>query len=137
MIFWKQAHGALTHFPIALLLFALVCDTVAVVWAARRSEFRAASKYSLGLGALGSFAAVFSGIALSHGEIVGRGDLAWHHILVWPAFGLLIGLALWRWIVREPVPRNAWALYYGVLLVAAGCITAAAYFGGEVLLRGV
>ena len=38
--------------------------------------------------------AVLSGLALSKGTLPGSGALRMHHFFIWPAFGLLIGLAL-------------------------------------------
>ena len=102
MIPWDKLHGAMTDFPIALLLFSTACDLVSVmlkeVWFAR--ELRSVSLYALPVAALASLGAVISGIVLTKGDLWGRGDFAWHHRFVWPAFGLLTALAVWRLVVR-------------------------------------
>ena len=57
---------------------------------------RLGSFYALAVAALASLGAVISGIALTKGDMWSRGDFGWHHRFVWPAFRLLLALALWR-----------------------------------------
>src|SRR5258708_38635609 len=94
MIPWDKLHGAMTHFPIALLLFSTACDFVSVAF--KKLTFarglRLVSFYGLAVAALGSLGAVVSGISLTKGDLLGRGDLGWHHRFVCPAFGLLLAL---------------------------------------------
>src|ERR1700757_5250738 len=103
MIPWDKLHGAMTHFPIALLLFSTACDFVSVAF--KKLQFarglRLVSFYGLAAAALASLVAVVSGIALTKGDMWGRGDFGWHHRFVWPAFGLLVALAVWRLVVRD------------------------------------
>jgi hypothetical protein len=91
MIPWDKLHGAMTHFPIALLMFSTACDFVSVAF--KKLSFarglRLVSFYGLAFAALASLGAVVSGIALTKGDMWGRGDFGWHHRFVWPAFGLL------------------------------------------------
>jgi uncharacterized membrane protein len=74
---WDKLHGAMTHFPIALLLFSTACDFVSVTF--KKLPFarglRLASFYGLGVAALVSLGAVVSGIALTKGDLWGRGKL--------------------------------------------------------------
>jgi uncharacterized membrane protein len=129
MIPWDKLHGAMTHFPIALLLFSTACDFVSVAF--KKLTFarglRLVSFYGL---------AVVSGIALTKGEMWGRGDFGWHHRFVWPAFGLLVALAVWRLVVRDAMSRTGLCLYLILMLLASGFVAAAGYFGGELLLSG-
>ena len=107
--FWARMHGGATHFPIALLVVSVVFDVAGFWWRSelRRREFYALGFYSLSIAAVAGPVAVVSGIALSKGRLMGSGLLALHHYFVWPAFGLLIGLAVWRWVVRERASRRA------------------------------
>src|SRR5258708_10731482 len=88
MIPWDKLHGAMTHFPIALLLFSTACDFVSFTF--KKLPFagglRLVSFYGLAVAAVASLGAVVSGIALTKGDLWGRGDLGWHHRFVWPAF---------------------------------------------------
>jgi uncharacterized membrane protein len=138
MIPWDKIHGATTHFPIALLLFSTACDFLSVTFKKLTFalELRLVSFYGLAVAALASLGAVISGIALTKGDLWGRGYFAWHHRFVWPAFGLLVALAAWRLIVRDAMSRTGLCVYLILMLVASGCVAAAGYFGGELLLSG-
>ena len=141
MIFWKQAHGALTHFPIALVMASIAFDLAGVMVPdsadkSRRAGLRAAGFYTLILGALSSFGAVASGLVISHGEIWGRGNLARHHTLLWPAFGLVIALAFWRLMVGNRASNHAFKVYLVASALAGAVMGTAGYWGGELLLNG-
>ena len=88
MIPWDKLHGAMTHFPIALLLSSTASDFVSVAF--KKLSFarglRLVSFSGLAVAALASVGAVVSGIALTKGDMWGRGDFGWHHRFVWPAF---------------------------------------------------
>jgi uncharacterized membrane protein len=134
---WEQVHGGMTHFPIALLLFSTVCDLGSILLGERLSgELRRVSFYGLLVAALSSVGAVISGIALTKGDMWGRGDLLRHHQFIWPAFGLLIALAFWRLVVKERISRPGLCLYLVLMFLASGLMAAAGYFGGELILRG-
>jgi uncharacterized membrane protein len=138
MIPWDKLHGALTHFPVALLLFSTACDIGSVLFKKRpfARELRSVSFYALAVAALTSVGAVVSGIALTKGDLWGRGDFAWHHRFIWPAFGLLLALAVWRLIVKEAMSRFGLCLYLILMLIASGLVATAGYFGGELVLSG-
>ena len=138
MIPWNQLHGAMTHFPIALLLFSAVCDLASVVLHKFKfaRELRRVSFYGLAVSAIASLGAVVSGIALVKGNLWGRGDLGWHHRFIWPAFGLLVALAVWRLMVRDAMSRTGLWFYLILMFMASGFMAAAGYFGGELVLGG-
>ena len=99
MIPWDKLHGAMTHFPIALLMFSTACDFVSVAF--KKLTFvrglRLVSFYGLAVAALASVGAVVSGIALTKvicGAAVisagitdssGRRSVLWW---LWPCGGL-------------------------------------------------
>ena len=87
-LFWSRAHGGATHFPIALILGATLFDLLAFFSprSAKRREFNAIGYWLVILGALGSFGAVFTGLALSKWTVGGTGLILRHHLFVWPAF---------------------------------------------------
>jgi hypothetical protein len=74
MIPWDKLHGAMSHFPIALLLFSTGCDFASVMF--EKLPFarglRVVSYYGLAVAALASLGAVVSGIALTKGDLSGR-----------------------------------------------------------------
>jgi uncharacterized membrane protein len=135
---WQELHGAMTHFPIALLLFSTACDLGSVLFGkfAVASELRKISIWGLAASAVASVGAVISGIALSNGNMWGRGDLGWHHRFIWPAFALLVTLAVWRLIVRDRMSRAGLCVYLFLMFLASGLVAAGGYFGGELLIGG-
>jgi uncharacterized membrane protein len=138
---WVKMHGGTTHFPIALVLASIVFDLLGSIVPdnpdkSRRAGLRAAGFYSLQLAAVGSFGAVLSGLVISHGQIWGRGNLARHHSFLWPAFGLLIALAVWRLTVGNRASSAFFKIYLAVSIVAGALMATAGYWGGELLLNG-
>jgi uncharacterized membrane protein len=138
---WVKMHGGTTHFPIALVMASTLFDLAGSLFPdnqakSRRAGLRAAGFYALLLGALGSLGAVLSGLVISHGELWGRGNLAHHHTFLWPAFGLLTGLAVWRLVVGSHASNRAFTIYLAIALLTAALMGAAGYWGGELLLNG-
>lgn len=134
--FWAKIHGGSTHFPIALVIASLLFDVIGFVVnrQPQSRDLHIAAFYALLLGALASFAAVLSGLILSRWQTFGTGLLAKHHDFVWPAFALVVEIAVWRIVVRDRASRPAFGIYLVVALVAAGLMAAAGYWGGEMLL---
>jgi uncharacterized membrane protein len=134
--FWTRIHGAATHFPIALLMVSVVFDHAAFWWREelRRRDFRALGFYSLLIAAAASPVAVVSGTVLSKGILLGTGMLALHHYFIWPSFGLLVGLAVWRLVMRERASRRARGCYLALASVTLVAMMSAGYWGGEMLI---
>ena len=135
---FARMHGGMTHFPIGLVIASLFFDLAAVTVRGpdRRRDLRAAGFYALLLGALASGGAVLSGLLLTNWNIAGAGSLAWHHLFLWPAFALIVGLAVWRLVVRDRACRPAHGAYLTLMLVTSGLVAAVGYWGGELLLAG-
>jgi len=133
--FWWKIHGGATHFPVALAVASAAFDLAG--WFARREETRrdlhAAGYLTLLLAALASFATVFSGLMAAGWETLGDGLLGRHHLFVWPSFGALVALAVWRLVVGRAVPRWALRWYLLTAVTAATLVTASAYYGGELM----
>ena len=129
-------HGGATHFPIALLMVSVVFDHAGFWWRdeLRRREFRSVGFYSLLIAAAASPFAVLSGLALSKGKLIGSGALALHHLFNWPAFGLLIGLAVWRLVRRERAWHHASGCYLILATFTAAAMMGAGYWGGEMII---
>ena len=135
-LFWSRMHGAATHFPIALLFAATLFDAIGFFLrgAHRRREFTVLGYWLAILGALSSFGAVFSGLALSRWTVGGTGLLLRHHVFVWPAFALLVALGTWRFLVGCETSRRALGIYLAAMFAGCALISAAGFFGGELLL---
>ncbi len=129
----------MTHFPIALVVCSVACDGLGL-WRAGRAEannLQAAGFWMILLAAAGATGAVFSGVILTHGSVLGHGALRWHHLFVWPSFALLVGMAVWRITIGRRATRAMMAGYLVVALATAALVSAAGYWGGELLLRGI
>ena len=134
---WSKLHGATTHFPIALVFVSVFCDTVAFFGrgAAFRQKFRFVGTVTALLGALGSYAAVATGLGLTGGELWGHGELLRHHQFVWPSFVLMTALAAWRAATRGDPPRREEILYLGLAVLTALLVGGAGYWGGEMISK--
>ena len=131
---WANLHGGSTHFPIAMMIASFLFDFAAyVLHDPYKRDLHAAGFYTLLLGALATFVAVLSGLAISAWQFFGGSLLLRHHDFVWPAFGLMIGLAVWRLIVRNDAARPAFGVYLVFAAMTAGLMGAAGYFGGELM----
>ena len=133
---WAKAHGATTHFPLALALCSVACDAAGLVLARRPlgGELRAAGYWTMILGAIGTLPAVLSGLLMTKGSLLGHDALRLHHLFVWPAFALLMGLGTWRALQGPEVSRRALAGYLVLAVVAAALVSAAGYWGGEMMI---
>src|SRR6267142_3253194 len=130
---WAKMHGGTTHFPIALVMVSALFDMASLFLPdnpgkTRRAGFQAAGFYTIILGALGAFGAVASGLVMSQGQLWGRGNLARHHAFLWPAFGLLISLAIWRLVVRDHASARAFKIYLAGSMLTAILLSTAGYW---------
>ncbi len=132
---WANLHGGSTHFPIGMMIASVLFDALAYFSSREplKRDLHAAGFYTLMLGAAGCFAAVLSGLAISAWKFFGAGTLAKHHDFVWPAFGLMIALAVWRLVVRGEATRPAFGIYLLFAALTAALMGAAGYWGGELM----
>ena len=115
------------------MIASFLFDFAAFLWNKEpgKRDLHAAGFYSLLLGAAATFVAVLSGLAIAAWQFFGGGLLLKHHDFVWPAFGLMVGLAVWRVVVRNDAARPAFAVYLACAALTAALMGAAGYFGGE------
>jgi uncharacterized membrane protein len=133
---WAKVHGATVHFPIAFVLCSTVLDASAFALGARpvARDLHATGYWMMACGATGSIPAVVSGLLMTKGSLLGHGALRMHHLFVWPAFALLVGLAAWRICTGRSATRSMFASYLVFAVVTAGLISAAGYWGGEMAI---
>ena len=135
---WPKLHGASTHFPMALAMAAALFDGLGFIWpksSPRKAQLHAAGYFTIILGALGTFPAVLSGLFMTKGVVLGHDALLFHHLFVWPAFTILVGLGAWRALVGEKASPHSFAVYLVLQFLTAGLMAGAGYWGGELLLN--
>jgi hypothetical protein len=86
------------------------------------------------LSAASCFGAVLTGLGLSQWRIGGGGALLRHHLVVWPAFALILGLGTWRCLVGSSPSGRGFKIYLCVVTVSCALVGLAGFFGGEMLL---
>jgi uncharacterized membrane protein len=135
--FWDRVHGGSTHLPIALALTSALLDGVgSIVPSGKfREGFRFSGYFTLLLAALGAIPAVISGLMLTNWDAVGSGVTLLHHYFVWPSFGLLVALVIWRSIVRHRTSRVGFSIYLLAIAATAVLISIAGFWGGELVLN--
>jgi uncharacterized membrane protein len=133
---WAKAHGAAVHFPIALAFGSGLLDTAGFALGERplARELHGGGYWTILIGALGSVPAVISGLVMTKGSWLGPGALRLHHVFVWPAFALLVGLAVWRVGTGARAPRRTFAVYLAATGLMIGLMSAAGYWGGEMVV---
>ena len=135
---WSKAHGASTHFPIALMLVSALCDGASLLIknTDHRRTLRSTATVTIVLGALGSYAAVATGLIMTKWQVWGHGTLLHHHQFVWPAFVLMTALATWRALTRRAAVEQPSPAYLVLMLLAAALMGGAGYWGGELVNEG-
>lgn len=135
---WSKLHGASTHFPIALMLVSTFCEAASFFGknAEWRQGYRFVATVTIVLGALGSCAAVVTGLVMSHGQFWGHATLLRHHQFVWPAFVLMTGLATWRVFAHGEPSRGPAVVHLILLVLTAALMSGAGFFGGELFHEG-
>ena len=130
----ESLHPLLVHFPIALLLSALLVDGLAL--ALKRPHLHRVALWNLCLGTLGAGAAVLSGLQAE--------DVAKHSFEIWKIMTLhkrlgittlILGVltAGWRLWKRDRLgPRTRAATMAGMLAMAA-TLGIGAYLGGRMV----
>jgi len=133
---WAKAHGATTHFPLALALCSAAFDAAGLALSPKPvgNDLKAAGYWTMLAGAMATVPAVLSGLLMTKGRVLGHGALRLHHLFVWPAFALLIGLGTWRVIQGRHSSRRVFGGYLVLAGLAAGLMSVAAYWGGEMML---
>lgn len=130
----ESAHPLLVHFPIALLMTALLLDGLAVVL--KRSGLHRVALCNLSLGTLGSVAAVWTGYRAAE---IGRHSFEIHQVMeLHRKLGiatLVIGILVvaWRLWKRDQIGAKSRALMLAVMLAMMGTLGYGAHLGGRLV----
>jgi uncharacterized membrane protein/cytochrome c2 len=135
---WLEAHGGVTHFPVALLIMALVFDLGAAVF--RKPEWRTVGFWLLLAGVVMAVPAIFTGW-MTAGHLFGGttkppAELTLHWRMALLTAVLAIALLTWRIARRDAAPVPARAAMIGLSVLVAVSVGVTGYLGGDMALSG-
>lgn len=126
---WLHFHGAVTHFPVALIMAAAMFEVGAEVFGVR--EWRVAAFWMLALGVVMTLPALVAGLMTARGIY---GAAAWPLIvkehLTCAVITTILGFTALVWRIRSRESRGATV----VIVLAALAVAATGYFGGIMAL---
>jgi len=126
----KNAHFIFTHFPIALLIFSLVFDLLALI--VKKREWHAAGSLSLLVGTLGAIASVLTGPEGMRNPMV-QTHAMYANLTMFAAILLtVIRIGLLAWKKRE-IGGNP--IYLTGALVAIILVSYTGHLGGQMVHR--
>lgn len=129
----NHAHGALNHFPIALLFVSAGLDFVAV----KRPNLRSGAWLLLFLGTLGAIAATVSGL-LAHlayeDDPVLLSAMEVHQYLAFATTALFAALTAWRWrSLRRGSDVGGNRVYLALILLGLVVLGVMGFLGGNLV----
>ena len=130
----ESVHPLIIHFPIALLLTALLLDTAAIVL--KRPQLHHVALWNLCLGTLAAGAAVWSGLEAE--------DVAKHSFEIWKVMQLhkrlgittlILGIMVtsWRLKTRDQLTARVRVLTMAGMLCMAATVSYGAHLGGRMV----
>ncbi|MFZ5862467.1 MAG: DUF2231 domain-containing protein [Nitrospirota bacterium] len=127
-------HPIIVHFPIALLITAIVLGALELVL--KRDALREAATWLLGFGFMGGLVAAATGILAEEAAEEGgvpEGAIETHESLAFAALAVFALLIVIRWLQRKRSIPNSVFLAIGVIGVVLIALTG--YFGGDLVYR--
>lgn len=129
----NHAHGAVNHFPIALLFVSAGLDFVA----GKRPNLRFTAWLLLVLGTLGAIGATVTGL-VSHlayeDDPILLAAIEPHQFLAFAATAIFVGLTVWRWrSLRSGTDAGGTWLYLAFALVGLVVLGVTGFLGGNLV----
>src|SRR5205085_11428402 len=119
---WPEMHGAVTHFPVALLITAFIYEAGALVL--HRPAWRAASLWMLVAAVVTAVPSLVVGWMTGNQLFSGVGQppavFVWHRAAAFTTSGVALLLLLWRAIARDQLGRGSRGGSVALAPVAAG-----------------
>jgi mono/diheme cytochrome c family protein len=129
-------HGAVTHFPVALLITAFIYDAGAMVL--HRPAWRTVSFWMLVAAVLTAVPSLIAGWITGNELLSGCAQppavFVWHRAAALTTSGVALLLLLWRAIARDQLAGGARVGSVALALVAAGVVGYTGYLGGVMTL---
>lgn len=134
---WPYLHGAITHFPVAMLIAGILFDIGGAAF--KKRDLRMVGFWMLVVAVLGAGASLISGTLAANALFDGRvpAILARHRLMAYITGVLALILVLWRIKARDAMrgPVLYASLILGFLLSVSAGVTG--YIGGSIALGGL
>ncbi len=144
MAFWQHLHGASTHFPIVLIMLAVVFDVGAILF--KKESWRTVAFWCFLLGALFSIPSILTGLSGINGWLGVKEEEKWfidpgskgeqfvnrHRLMAFIFGGSSIVLALWRAAVKDKLKGLPFYVWLLLAVVVAGGIGFVGFLGGAI-----
>lgn len=138
---WKHIHGAVTHFPIALLFMSVAFDLGALLF--KKANWRTVGFWTLVAAMVLIVPAIASGLYGIYLDADGKSYLAsggympdrtikWHRNMSFFAAGFLIVPTLWRIIKKDDLTKVAQVICLLIAFIAMLFVTVTGYNGAYV-----
>ncbi len=131
-------HPKIIHFPIALLLTALLFAILAIVFKKKRELFKEILFWNILLGTLGAITAVITGLIaedkLVHNDAIHE-VLKTHELLGFIIAGVFIILTFWLLLRRSKMDMKEFILLTFWLAVISGTLAYSANLGGKMVFE--
>ncbi len=130
----ENFHPLTVHFPIALLLAALLVETLALIL--KKSAWHRVSLWNLALGTLGAAVAVLTGrqaAATAKHSFEIHQIMSLHERLGYVVLALAVAIVGWRLLKRDALSRRGQWMTWGLLGLACGILAFNAHLGGRMV----
>jgi uncharacterized membrane protein len=127
-------HPIVVHFVIAMVLFAVVCDSIA--YFTKNQRLYEVSWWNMAFATISIFVAIMfgqveAGLAMPYPAAVG--DLNLHSLIGWSLSGLLAVLTGWRYIIRLRTPDSLPVSYLGMNVLLTAIVFFQVYLGDKLV----
>jgi len=136
---WPEMHGAVTHFPVALLITSAAYDVGAIVL--RKPAWRAASLWMLLAAAILALPALLSGAMTGEAMFGSSGPApavyTSHRAAAFATTVLAILLLAWRGATRDNLEKGALGVSVILSVLVAGSVGYTGFLGGKMVFQGI
>ncbi len=127
-------HPIVVHFVIAMVLFAVICDTIG--YFTKNSQLYEVGWWNLAFATVSIFVAIIfgqieAGLAMPYAAAVS--DLNLHTLLGWSLSAILAVITGWRYIIRLKTPESLPTTYLGVNGMLTLIVVFQVYLGNKLV----
>lgn len=133
---WLSMHGALTHFPIAMLIAAFLFELGSLIF--KKPDWRPVSFWLLVTGVVGAAPSLLTGWMVGnqmYGQTASPPSVfTTHRLLAFVTSGIALLLLLWRIKIKDQADGPKFMASLAAAFVLFCCVSYTGYLGGEMTL---